>query len=339
MKKSVIAAALSLIFTGVLMFTCSNSGYAASSYASSNWGSGSLFLQNDKVIYTGINNGVRVLYSVENGNKKIFYSGGNLTNYQLFEWEQKYYFLNMTWTGKTTLHSIDFNGENEKSEFTFPNDKPFEFMSMQNNVVYMTSLEFTKDKSGKDLILTGFYSFDLKSHKIIKLAAMNAYTCYVRGDWIYFTGQYSPSYAKQLGLKNDTKRGIYKIKKDGTGLKRVVETSNYGGDIYVYQNNIYYISEDGKTLDSHLFSVRLDGTDKKVIKKFVGSFILFKSKFYYVGTQDKNDKVLKVYSMNLDGSEGIKIMNVPNNSDCSAIAVNEKNLYLLTSSGLVTKSL
>lgn len=189
-----------------------------------------------------------------------------------------------------------------------------------------------------------------KKTKVIKLEEKHEYPVHqiVKGNWIYYI-QYSHDnynskiYKVRTNGKDKTilykgkdrissfslsskdlffinEGNVYKINCDGKGLKKIA-SKDYIQVIY-YNDKIYAIKDiySNKILkNSKIYSMKIDGTSKKVIynsKKIVGSINIYDKKIYFdLDDADNNrmpfneDYDKGLYLMNLNGSSIKKLRN------------------------------
>lgn len=117
---------------------------------------------------------------------------------------------------------------------------------------------------------------------------LNQYLWYinVRGDWVYFAGK-----------NNETgTAGLYKIKKDGTDIQRLV-SDTYANEVYVIGDKIYYDRD-------YVLSCDGNGSDKKKINAIETKGSIFNISDGYVYWQEEDaQKVFHIYKRKLDGTD------------------------------------
>ena len=117
---------------------------------------------------------------------------------------------------------------------------------------------------------------------------LNQYLWYinVRGDWVYFAGK-----------NNETgTAGLYKIKKDGTDIQRLV-SDTYANEVYVIGDKIYYDRD-------YVLSCDGDGSDKQRINAVETKGYIFNISDGYMYWQEEDaQKIYHVYRRKLDGTD------------------------------------
>nr|WP_280921784.1 DUF5050 domain-containing protein [Paenibacillus sediminis] len=112
-----------------------------------------------------------------------------------------------------------------------------------------------------------------------------------KGDWIYFSGYH-----------NNSPIGLYKMKSDGTSVKKLTDRTPYS--INVVGNWVYYMEGGGE-----IFRIRTDGTEKTDLKVrgdnllVVGDWVYFHNladnwRLYKVSVDGKTKKRLTSESVN-----------------------------------------
>lgn len=137
-------------------------------------------------------------------------------------------------------------------------------------------------------------------------------------DYVYFIGTLNGNYSSNDTVDNK----IYRVKTDGTNLEVINDNffNNSCREIYVVNDLVYYIG-----LDGNIYTMNLDGTDKKVIIKNGTGYLGITDKYiiYNVNenqatseneisntkkTESSKDIEYVTYIMNLDGTNSRPIL-------------------------------
>ncbi|MDX8363468.1 S-layer homology domain-containing protein [Cytobacillus sp. IB215316] len=89
----------------------------------------------------------------------------------------------------------------------------------------------------------------------------------------------------------------YKVKKDGSGLKKIIDESMY--ELYVQDESIFYISDVYDT--AKIIKTDLEGNKKEIIVESVHSFYVENNTIYFI--KKHNDNSFGIYSIDTDGND------------------------------------
>lgn len=208
-------------------------------------------------------------------------------------------------------------------------------INVSGDWLYYTQVE--KAYAGDGFPYEGIFKVKLTGNgSPIKLSSKKANFMTLSGQWLYYT-------TREYFFAEGDKGKIHRLKIDGTGEGYVGAADDYGNQISIFGDYIYYINQqDGYKL----YRIKKDGTKgTKLIDESIRLFSIYDNNIYY-RSQDSdflkkasldgsnkttlpvnvwwdlivdNDKIIytaggKTYSSNLDGSgEKIIIEDDPNN--------------------------
>lgn len=174
----------------------------------------------------------------------------------------------------------------------------------------------SKDKVNGNIVIKGNYIYyGTQDNKIVKnkfynqiykikkdgtgktkLADLEAYSTYIDcidGDYIYFT---------KTSLKSGDTR-LHRVTTSGTKLSQL---TNGAYDVSIADKKIYYhVLYGGGPNIGNLFSMNLDGTNKKLLRKNVTKFIISGSEIFYTSAESPEEDVYLQYlnKMNVDNTK------------------------------------
>jgi len=95
---------------------------------------------------------------------------------------------------------------------------------------------------------------------------------------------------------------LHSMKTDGTDKQKLSDDATY--EIYVAGGRIYYLNGSD---DNKLYSINIDGSGRQKLTDFTYAFYMsvLGDRIYFMGKEDEgfDYKALRLYSMNLDGSD------------------------------------
>ncbi len=144
-----------------------------------------------------------------------------------------------------------------------------------------------------------------KNKETIYTSMNSLYSLNVAGEYLYFIEIDTTTYYEQDDLRDNK---IYRIKKDGSSeepeLLNDNDFNNSCAQIYVIDNNIYYIGTDSK-----MYKMDLNGQNRALVSDKVSDYLAVTDKYiiYDVSIEGVNAKLTKI--MNLDGTNDREVIN------------------------------
>lgn len=184
------------------------------------------------------------------------------------------------------------------------NSKEYYYGNTTNNII--NSGYFGEDTEWIYGSLNYYQLYKLKSEKretsFIKISDDIVDSVNVQGEWIYYS-------SRDWGV---TKKGIYKIKKDGSNKVRISEDKAF--KVLLVDEYLYYSTvtlDDNNNRITSLFKIKTDGTLKTLLIEneaeylsgYNGEFVISNGYIYYVNTADN----YRIYSIKMDGTDNKKV--------------------------------
>ena len=159
-----------------------------------------------------------------------------------------------------------------------------------------------------------------KNKETIYTSMNSLYSLNVAGEYLYFIEIDTTTYYEQDDLRDNK---IYRIKKDGSSeepeLLNDNDFNNSCAQIYVIDNNIYYIGTDSK-----MYKMDLNGQNRALVSDKVSDYLAVTDKYiiYDVSIEGVNAKLTKI--MNIDGTNDREIIN---GKKLNTVAIVDEYIY------------
>ncbi len=176
------------------------------------------------------------------------------------------------------IHTMDRNGGNV-TQITFGKYRNYEHVAVSPRRRYIVANEQLPNPAGKAGGISRLWLFDLQKSTESRLLPRfdtvgNGGVAWDNHGFIYFAGKEKDVVSKPQTvsdfIKNAGANDVYKIKPDGTGLKRLINTSDRGeADVAVSEDGTL-VTFNGLALNpandyTEIWMIRTDGTDPRLI--------------------------------------------------------------------------
>jgi hypothetical protein len=220
---------------------------------------------------------------------------GNMVNQGLVAMNgEKIYFIDSIHAG---IYSMDLDGSNRRRLFDADEDYALNGINVINDRVFF--------------INNGINSISTDGTDLMQLSDdYNIYSLYVVDDNLYYT--------IQKGYSNY----IYTMKADGSGNKRLGDIGMLREYLFVAEDRIFWANG----------SMRLDGSDVQIYSEINGWFNalnVINGRLICHRTDDVEEGKF-LYSMNIDGSDRVRISDIPMGANPWGINVTDNSIYFTT---------
>lgn len=179
----------------------------------------------------------------------------------------------------------------EKQPNTIGNIRNLGYSTVQGKWIYYVAPNEDSQKVGIFKVKTNG-----KDKKQLYMGDVNIVSMNIKDNYIYFVGIGAEVYNEN----DESDNKIYKIKTDGTNLQVINDNEFHNAcyEIYVINNNIYYIGTD-----QNIYKMKLDGSDRKLVSDNGTGYLGITDKYILYNVDEKGDaKEYVTYIMNIDGS-------------------------------------
>lgn len=224
------------------------------------------------------------------------------------------------------IYVMDANGGNV-TQITFENPRRWEHVAVSHNHRYVVADEVRQAASGGDQMMLWVFNLEKGTEAQLVPAFESAGGGGVDWDpqgYIYFAGQEKkPEMPTQVSSPQDLLRAllgtfeVYKIKPDGTGLKKVTDDSAIGAaDVAVSEDGkkvVFTTAISGEGASVQIHTVNADGTNLKKVPNVFGHDPEFSpdgKKIIYTAPNAEDtgeEKNQQLWIANIDGTNIVRI--------------------------------